>query len=96
MEALEETELLREYCQQASELLVSDHSATPLVLPLIFTRDQLSVDWHSDNHPFWWGEHPTDFASIAKISCAKNLGLKEIKPDCSDGDSEYEFVWTTE
>ena len=94
--SVEETELLREYCQQASELLVSDHSATPLVLPLIFTGDQLSVDWHSNDHPWWWGEHPTGFASIAKTSCTKNLGLEEIKPDCSDGDAEYEFVWTTE
>jgi hypothetical protein len=91
----EETELLREYCQQASELLVSDHSATPLALPLIFTRDQLSVDWYSDVHPWRWGEHPTGFASIAKTSCVKNLGLEEIKSDCSDGDWEYEFVWTT-
>lgn len=91
----EETELLRDYCQKAGELLLSDHSATPLALPLIFTRDQLSVSWHSDDHPWRWGEGWRGLASIAKNSCMKNLGLNEITTEWSEDGPAYEFFWKT-
>lgn len=89
----DETDLLRSYCEQSAELLVSDYTQAPLALPLTFTSDQLSAGWLSEEHPWRWGEHWRGVAATARASCMRNLGLEEIQPVGSLAERSFDFRW---
>lgn len=74
-----EVELLRAHCATAPRRLNEAYSSVPLVLPLTFTRSQLSVGWFSDEHPWRWGSPGDGLPGKAQSSCEKNIGLRTIE-----------------
>lgn len=71
-----ERKCLRAICEAAPETLgrQSIHAALPIVL----TRDELSVPPMHEQHPSQWGRPRSELPEIAIESCRRNLGLVDV------------------
>jgi hypothetical protein len=92
----DEVRMLRMYCEESIELLHSDGSQTPLALPIVLARGELSVGQFSDGHPFKWTEPGKGLSPVALESCRRNLGLVEVLSERSETGWTYRFIWTEE
>jgi hypothetical protein len=89
----DEVVALRNYCEQAKELLRANGSITPLALPIVLTQQELSVNRFDDKHPTKWSERGRGLSSVALASCQQKLGLRAVRPVQSEGKLAYEFEW---
>jgi hypothetical protein len=89
----DEIAALRAYCERARELLNPDGSQTPLVMPIVLTQQELSVDQFDNAHPSRWIEPGQALSAVAVASCKRNLGLGEVRQVPSNGLLTYEFAW---
>lgn len=81
-----EVQILRRYCERAPRLIQHDGSLAAMTLPIVLVKRQLSVDRHSDDHPYKWSHPGRGITSVALASCQTNLGLGEF--DLADRDEE--------
>jgi hypothetical protein len=84
---------LRNYCEQAKELLHPNGSMTPLALPIVLTWQELSVSHFDDKHPLKWSDPGRGLSAVALASCKQNLGMRAVRLVQSEGKLNYAFEW---
>lgn len=89
----DEVVALRNYCEHAKELLHPNGSMTPLALPIVLTRQELSVNRFDDKHPLKWSKPGRGLSAVALTSCKQKLGMRAVRPVPSEDKWTYEFEW---
>lgn len=89
--ATAERTCLRTICEAAPNTL-ERHNLSP-VLPIVLTRDELSVPTLHERHPSRWGGARSGLAETAVESCRRNLSLMDVAWKRGPGGGAFDFRW---
>jgi hypothetical protein len=91
----QELRSLRQLCQDAGSRGLPHGRAIFPALPLVFTGQDLSLPWMSEDAPWRWGRSHSGYllADLAEASCKRNLGLLSWGYGGTGGD--FSFTWAT-
>jgi hypothetical protein len=89
---LDETNAFRAVCENAPAA-INRGTSPGIVLPIVLSRDDLSVPYFDANHPSRWGDLGGGLSGLAAESCRRNLGLVEVQPKWTGIEWGWELVW---
>jgi len=90
----DEIELIRDYCTRSAARAPLSYESIPS-LPLVFVRDDMSLPWLHEQHPYQWPlpSYGQGIWGIALESCRRNIGLLSYNMTTRVGRGEFQLLW---